>query len=391
MGIKSNFSKFLRENAPNGFTECKLSDFAYKRVAVDLSLFMHKYKAICGDRWLTAFINLVVCLRKNEIHAVFILDGKSPQEKQEERSKRRDSKQTLEKQVAELELALETYKKTGVISSKLRDMYKRRRSPAYSRLTNRKNKDTNNSESDIDMIWIEKKIEQKRSQLYEVALEDFEEAKALFDILDVPYFIAPWEAEKLCSKLCIDNKVDAVLSEDTDVLAYGAPLLLTKIDTGKGTCVAIDHESILSELEIDKSQFLDICIMCGTDYNKNISKIGSKTAYKYILKYGDIDSFAEQTGTNVSILNHVRVREMFSSFEDEKNLIKSVPYCGHPNMEKLVQFVDSKGLNINLEKIKLAFAPSIIVIEGEENNTTESDDTEEIIILDDDEVIVQDD
>lgn len=56
-----------------------LSEYAYKRVAIDISVYMYTYKrAYAGashiygpNGWLNAFIKLVAVLRENEIHCVF--------------------------------------------------------------------------------------------------------------------------------------------------------------------------------------------------------------------------------------------------------------------------------------------------------------------------------
>ena len=61
MGIKS-LHQFLRKKCPELYQTIHLSDLAYKKVAVDVSLFMFKYKAIAGDKWLHAFINLILSL-----------------------------------------------------------------------------------------------------------------------------------------------------------------------------------------------------------------------------------------------------------------------------------------------------------------------------------------
>ena len=58
MGIK-NLNVFLRKNCPEVYEEIHISEYAYKKVAIDTSLFLCKYKAIYGEKWLVAFINLV--------------------------------------------------------------------------------------------------------------------------------------------------------------------------------------------------------------------------------------------------------------------------------------------------------------------------------------------
>ena len=84
MGIH-NLNKFLRTKCPHVFKDIHISEFAYKKVAIDITLFLCKFKAVCGEKWVSAFINLVSSLRRNEIHCVFIFDNGAPIEKTTEK------------------------------------------------------------------------------------------------------------------------------------------------------------------------------------------------------------------------------------------------------------------------------------------------------------------
>ena len=101
--------------------------------------------------------------------------------------------------------------------------------------------------------------------------------------------------------------------------------------------------------------------MCGTDYNDNIPRIGSKTAYKHIKNYRSIENFSEETSTDISILKQDRVRELFTVFEDYN--ITTIPFCGHPNFEELEYFIKKHKIYTNLEKIKNDFTLKIIVFD----------------------------
>ena len=356
MGIK-NFNKFLRDKSEDLFTKIHLSEYAYKKVAIDISLYLFKFKAVCGDNWLNAFVNLVCSLRRNEIHCVFIYDGQAPPEKEAEKAKRKEEKEKLKKQVYELEQALDVYHQTGVVEQILQDLYKRRRSPTNKRLLG--------TTQSIDMNWVEQKIEQKRTQIIDISTHDFQYTKDLFNILEVPYYTAPSEAEKFCSKLCIDGVVDAVLSEDTDIIAYGAPVFLSKIDTQQDCCVQLLNTEILENLSLSQQQLLDLCIMCGTDYNDNIFRIGGHKAYNLIVQHKDIDGITENTNLDTSILKHIRVRELFTEFESYD--LTSIPYCGKPNYELLESFIKTHNLEINIEKIKTNFTREIVFEDSDED------------------------
>ena len=145
MGIK-NLNKLIRDKASDSINIIHLSTYAYKKIAIDISLYMCKYKAIYGEKWLYAFLKLISSLRKNEIHCVFIFDGKSPEDKSEERARRRKEKEKLEKMVYDLEEALEIYYQTGIVEEVLQNLYNKRRAPRLLKTSTK-----------IDMEWIEEK------------------------------------------------------------------------------------------------------------------------------------------------------------------------------------------------------------------------------------------
>lgn len=357
MGI-NNLNTLLRKHCPKIYEEIHISEYAYKKIAIDISLFLCKYKAICGDNWILSFMNLVVSLRRNEIHCVFIYDSGAPPEKDNERAERAKQREKNEEKIYGLEILLENYYNTGEVDDKLKefnDKIKEKESPIKRLLSRVKNQET------IDIEMIKKKIDKMRNNILKISNEDFLLTRELFTILNIPYYDAPMEAETCCSDLCKRGIVDAVLSEDTDVLVYCTPIFLSKINTTTDTCIQIKYSDILENLGIDQNQFLDLCIMCGCDYNKNIPKVGCETALKHIKKYYSIEEIEIKIGLDISILNHKRTREIFTNYK--KIDLDYVPFCGSPNFELLKIFIEKNNIRINLDKFKLNFVHNVIILE----------------------------
>jgi len=357
MGIR-NLNKFLRDMCPNVFEEIHISDYAFRKVAIDISLYANVFKASSSDRWLGQFLRMIECLRKNNVHCVFIYDTSSPPEKSEERKRRSDRKKNHANRIIAIEDALDTYYKTGEVDGKLLDFQKKRGLEKKSFLIPNKIPIVNES-------GIEFELDRMKKSIFHVTRNDFKITKNLFDILNVPYYQAPMEAETTCSDLCKQGSVDAVLSRDSDVIAYGTPIFLTQIESGSGYCKQIRYQDVLTSLDLTSDQFLDFCIMCGTDYNSNIPKIGPKNAYKYIKRFGCIEAIQQALKIDVSILNHIRTRELFIDYE---KVDFKIPHCGKPDFEKLVEFAFINNLQISEKRLKDSFCTTNIILVEEEND-----------------------
>lgn len=344
MGI-SNLNKFLLGKCPDVFKTIHLSDLQYTKGAVDVSLYVFKYKASFGDMWFSALFNLVMCLRRNNIHASFIYDTGAPAEKNEERQRRKEHKEKLERKIMELTLALEKATLTGEIDPILIEFNNSlsEKQPVKSLLRVEK-------EKSINLETLQYEISKKQRQLVTITSEDFDLSRSLLDVAGIPWFNAPGEAETTCSDLCIRGKVDAVISEDTDVLCYGAPLVVTKIDVSKNTAVIVRHADILESLGLTADQFTDFCIMCGTDYNKNIFKVGPEKSFKLIKESGSIDDIKS---LDTTILNHKRVREIFRNYE---KIDADVTFCKQPDVQKLYEFIQKRNVKTSLQTIKSVFS-----------------------------------
>ena len=349
MGIKSLHS-FLRKKCPEAYKTISLNEYAYEKISIDVTLFLFKYKAAVGSRWLHAFINLIVCLRRNNVHCFFVFDGPSPKEKDEEKKRRKSDKEKIQDRANEIDFALGKYNTTGEIMDILLETMKRRKSPPkLKRLLSKRD------EPVIDVKWLEKYLERIRGQVIHISEEDLTKVKTLFDYLGIPYGISLCEAETLCAKLAEKGIVKAALSEDTDLLPCGAPLFLHKINTHDDTCQVLDIEKILIYLELTFEQFRDLCILCGTDYNSNIPRIGPHGAYKLIQEHGTLENFPDNIDT--SSLNYIRVREIFSDYPGNLPIVE---FCHEPDWEKLSSHLFKINCHNLYSSIQTAMRPQIV-------------------------------
>jgi 5'-3' exonuclease len=353
MGIKS-LNKLLRNRCPEVFRPIHLSDYAFKKVAIDLSLYLCKFKIACGDRWLTAFLNMIACLRKNQVHCVFIYDSGCPDEKLGERKERADAREKTEYRAFQLENSLSDYLATGEVSSILAEFCEKNQTQSFLTKTN--------SRVRVDVATVEHKISTLRGSILDITSADFDLTKELFSILSVPWMNAPLEAETMCADLCKRGLVHAALSEDTDVLAYASPIFLSKLEVSSGTCVSIDYSEMLDRLELSSDSFLDLCIMCGTDYNKNIRGVGPEGAYKFLKKHESIEGVGLNTAHDTTVLKYERGRQLFRDYEISD---VSIPFCGTPDYKKLKAFAFQHNMRIDVDSLCSSFTKRCVVFEEE--------------------------
>jgi hypothetical protein len=98
--------------------------------------------------------------------------------------------------------------------------------------------------------------------------------------------------------------------------------------------------------------------MCGTDYNRNIPKIGPEKAYRLLQKYESLENIEICCKhLDISILNYKRVRELFCfavpSYHAE--LWQRLPSCGFPDMTQLSQFCFEWNCKFDINRLYRAF------------------------------------
>lgn len=126
-----------------------------------------------------------------------------------------------------------------------------------------------------------------------VTKEQNEEAKKLLRLMGIPCVDAPCEAEAQCACLAKGNKCYAAASEDMDTMTFGTPILLrhlTASDHKKNPVTEVNLSKVLAGLELNKDEFIDLCILLGCDYCEPIRGVGPTTALKLIKEYRSIEN-----------------------------------------------------------------------------------------------------
>ncbi len=191
-----------------------------------------------------------------------------------------------------------------------------------------------------------------------ISSEILQDARRLILAMGLPVVQASSEGEAQAAYMAIKGSVDVVGSQDYDSLLFGAPLVVRNLAiTGKrklpGRNIYVDVEPEIIDLDeglkslgITRRQLIEIAIMCGTDYNPGLSRVGPKTALKLIREMGDLESILANRDEKIE--NFAEIREFFlhPDVTDQYTIKMS-----RPRIDEIVSFlVDER--NFDLERVE---------------------------------------
>ena len=256
MGI-NGLNTFLKEKCLAGIKEINMGTFNKSTIGVDTSIYFYKF-LYKNERFIEGFFQQIYRLLLNGIFPIYIFDGLPPKEKYNTLKMRKEKKKDL---ITSIKL-LESKIQNGV----------------------HLNKDYITKELDIYEL---NKLKKKN-----ISITDYHRntLKEFLDLIGIPYYQAPEEADVICNSLIKMNKINVVLSDDMDLLVNGTHHLFRNFNVSSNKIMHYDLNSILTLLDLTHEQWIDFCILSGCDYCSRIPGIGIKHAYKYIKEYKTIEN-----------------------------------------------------------------------------------------------------
>jgi flap endonuclease-1 len=130
-----------------------------------------------------------------------------------------------------------------------------------------------------------------------ITQEIIEESKSLLLAMGIPVIQAIGEGEAEASYLARQRKVSASASQDFDSILYGTPTLIRNLTlsrrrkTPSGLYVEVNPEmielsTVLNKLNISLDQLICLAILVGTDYNPGgVKGLGQKRALEIVSKF----------------------------------------------------------------------------------------------------------
>ena len=309
MGIK-DINKLLKEVAPQAFMTVPLTVFSNKKIAIDAHLRIHEFMSITHTNVIKAMNNPLDVIDYDKILKLAI------------------------EMAMEFNMTLFSYRITPVwifdgppVASKMKCL-KDRKAEKMKRIEKVEIKREELASKHVLKVTKEDFDSFKHTlcQNIKIGMAEINEFRRVFTSLGIPNFVAKGDGEKLCSALAREPSaldpsggvIVGVWSCDTDNYALGTPILIKKFGNKISNVhqVEIVHlPTILNVMNIDLTFLVDLCIMCGCDFNENMYMIGIKKSLILMRQHLSIDnlpSHFKNTPLNREVLDHINCREAFA-------------------------------------------------------------------------------
>lgn len=248
MGIK-HLNQFIRKQCSDAVKSMQLNELSGKTVVVDASIFMYRF--IADGALLENMYSMMSFFKMNNIVALFIFDGKPPEEKRKTLNKRKRLKYIAEMQYNRVVRDFNALNNNATNN-------------ATDHNTVTADNDPNRGNFTKEQVHALKVL---RRRFIRISDADFERVKTLMRALGVQYLVAEGEADVLCAQMVIKRKAYACVSDDTDLFVYGCTRVLRHINLFDQTVTMYDMPKILNLLGINMTEFRQICVVSGTDYH----------------------------------------------------------------------------------------------------------------------------
>ncbi|KAK7233196.1 5'-3' exodeoxyribonuclease [Aureococcus anophagefferens] len=111
----------------------------------------------------------------------------------------------------------------------------------------------------------------------------------------VDFLVAPYEADAQLAQLARSGEAAAIVSEDSDNLAYGVPRVLFKLDADGSAQQVVLADLFaagpgVNALDVrgwTQDMFVTMCALAGCDYVEAVKGVGIKNAHRLVARYKD--------------------------------------------------------------------------------------------------------
>jgi len=247
MGVK-RFLPLIKEICNEAFKTIQIKTLSGKTIGIDGTLWL--YQILCAIRKsnngallnskgdditiLNTLFNRLLSLKKLKIKPIFVFDGKPPDFQKDIIDSRKCAKKKAQDKI-----------------------------------------DNNDYETSIE----KQKLLQKSSN---ITKKDIQNCKKLLDLMGIPYVDSPSEADAQLGYLYKNGIIDYVITEDSDIIIYGANKIIRNFKSSALTCDLLNMDIFYEKTNITQKNLAQIAIILGCDYYPGIKGVGQKRIIKMI-------------------------------------------------------------------------------------------------------------
>lgn len=380
--ITAEKNKFYREDDTHKNTTNPIKKLQIRKsinekpyfIGIDAYLYAIRYKRVF-KKIEYGFLRQILLSLSVNIIPIYVFDGTTPEQKKQTVINRNIRKQKTYQKLQELVLS-----KRGIVDDNLSvddildKMEITDRDINMLLNINNLNKDENENSSHLlygsnysdecnEIIRLQKKIQN-------IDHNDIQDLKKFFDMIGISYITANGEADDLLALLYKKNIIQACQSDDMDMLPKGCGNVIQINNKGITQYVL---KEILDNLELNYNQFVDLCILLGSDYYTTyLPKIRAIELYN-IFKAPEnpsLENFVKvYSHRDINIQTHLesyqKTRDRFLSLSTEKvnlsrdfedfDFIKIVRRLRPISLNTIIDYFGKKDIkfdNTHQEKIK---------------------------------------
>jgi flap endonuclease-1 len=228
MGIRG-LAGFLRWRTPHARRPVQWTEHAGKRWAVDCSCILYRARA-ANLSVLTVVAGLIVRMRRAGIEPVFVFDGRTPAAKTETVERRREARAAVKQEIATIKAEIDAAPEA------------------------------------LSAIAKEARMAELQAKVPQITSRDRDDIKKFLYAAGVLFVTAAGEADDLLGFLARTGQVGAVVSTDMDMLARGVKVLVQPETPDTTVLTELLLDGVLRGLDITYTQFVDACMLMGSDY-----------------------------------------------------------------------------------------------------------------------------
>jgi hypothetical protein len=158
------------------------------------------------------------------------------------------------------------------------------------------------------------------------------------------YCVAQGEADQVCASMVLNGDAWACLSEDTDMFVYSCPRVLRYFNIINYTISLYNFKQILDNLSLSEINFKKMCILSGTDYNiEHNAKMFLSDIWKRYTSNNINSDFYEwyKSEYDGNVLSYEKMQDLISIFELTPSTQIELPISTELSKNNIINIMDA--------------------------------------------------